>query len=210
MKTDDLIKALAADSEHRGAPFTNTMVLAFGAAATAVAFAIWVGPRVDIASAITTIRFPFKIFVIAALAIASIGLLLRSGRPGARLSPWMVPAVLAVVLLGIGVAAELLTLPSSEWASNWKGTNRFVCLIVIPLLAVVPLVAAIVGLRHGAPSNPTLAGAIAGLAAGAFAATLYALNCDNDSPLFVATWYPLAIGIVVAVGALAGSRLLRW
>jgi hypothetical protein len=210
MKTDDLIKALAADSEHRGVPFTNAMVLAFGAAATAVAFAIWVGPRADIAFAVTTIRFPFKIFVVSALAIASIGLLLRSGRPGAKLLPWLAPAILALALLGFGVAGELVALPSNEWAEEWKGTNLFVCLAVIPSLAVVPFIAALITLRHGAPSKPTLAGAIAGLAAGAFAATLYALNCDNDSPLFVATWYPIAIGVVVATGALAGSRLLRW
>ena len=210
MKTDDLIKALAADSEHKGAPLTTAMVLAFGAAATVVIFAIWVGPRADIVSAMTTIRFPFKIFVVAALAIASIGLLVRSGRPGAQLFPWLVPAILAVMLLGVGAAAELIALPSSEWLANWKGTNRFICLVVIPSLAVVPLIAAIFGLRHGAPSNPPLAGAIAGLAAGTFAATLYALNCDNDSPLFVATWYPIAIGIVVAAGAIAGYRLLRW
>jgi hypothetical protein len=210
MKTDDLVRTLAADTEHRGAPFTTAMVLAFGAAATVVVFAIWVGPRPDIASAMMTIRFSFKIFVVAALAIASIGLVMRSGRPGAQLFPWLVPAILAVTLLGIGAVAELAALPSSEWAKNWKGTNLFVCLAVIPSLAVVPLIAAIVTLRHGAPSNPPLAGAIAGLAAGTFAATLYGLNCDNDSPLFVATWYPMAIGIVVAAGTIAGSKLLRW
>ncbi|MGE0341338.1 MAG: NrsF family protein, partial [Xanthobacteraceae bacterium] len=65
-------------------------------------------------------------------------------------------------------------------------------------------------LRYGAPTQPTLAGAIAGLAAGGIAATFYALNCNNDSPLFVATWYPIAIGIVVLAGATIGSRLLRW
>jgi hypothetical protein len=42
------------------------------------------------------------------------------------------------------------------------------------------------------------------------AATFYASNCTDDSPLFVATWYPLAIGIVVLAGYVAGSRCLRW
>jgi hypothetical protein len=186
------------------------MVLVFGAAATAVIFAIWIGPRADFLLALTTIRFPFKIFVVAVLAITSIGLLLRSGRPGAKLLPWLAPAIFALTLLGFGVAGELVALPSSEWAKNWKGTNLFVCLAVIPSLAFVPLVAAIIALRHGAPSDPSLAGAFAGLAAGTFAATLYALNCDNDSPLFVATWYTIAIGIVVAAGTIAGSKMLRW
>jgi hypothetical protein len=41
-------------------------------------------------------------------------------------------------------------------------------------------------------------------------ATIYATNCTDDSPLFVATWYPLATGAVAALGALAGRRWLQW
>jgi RNA polymerase sigma factor (sigma-70 family) len=58
--------------------------------------------------------------------------------------------------------------------------------------------------------QPAAAGAYAGLLSAGFAATLYASQCIDDSPLFVATWYPLAIGLVAAVGALAGSRCLRF
>jgi hypothetical protein len=32
----------------------------------------------------------------------------------------------------------------------------------------------------------------------------------DDSPLFVAAWYTLAITFVSALGAVAGARLLRW
>jgi hypothetical protein len=45
---------------------------------------------------------------------------------------------------------------------------------------------------------------------GAIGAALYATHCPDDSPLFVAAWYSLAIGFTAAIGALAGSRLLRW
>ena len=55
-----------------------------------------------------------------------------------------------------------------------------------------------------------MAGALAGAAAAGIAATLYASNCPDDSPLFVASWYPLASLITVAVGAVAGDRFLRW
>ena len=40
--------------------------------------------------------------------------------------------------------------------------------------------------------------------------SLYAFHCFDDSPLFVATWYLLAAIPVVVIGAVAGSRLLRW
>nr|WP_271570195.1 NrsF family protein [Bradyrhizobium sp. CCBAU 11386] len=42
------------------------------------------------------------------------------------------------------------------------------------------------------------------------AATPYASHCTDDSPLFVATWYTLAAALVAAVGALVGSKVLRY
>jgi hypothetical protein len=65
-------------------------------------------------------------------------------------------------------------------------------------------------LRHGATTAPGLAGAVAGVLAAALSATLYATHCTDDSPLFVATWYTLAIALVAGIGALAGRRVLRF
>jgi hypothetical protein len=39
---------------------------------------------------------------------------------------------------------------------------------------------------------------------------LYALTCPDDSPLFVATWYSIAIAVVAGGAAWVGNRLLRW
>jgi hypothetical protein len=64
--------------------------------------------------------------------------------------------------------------------------------------------------RHGAPERPALAGALAGILSAGLAATLYATHCTDDSPLFVITWYSIAVGLMAAIGALAGSRFLRW
>ncbi|TIM59065.1 MAG: DUF1109 family protein, partial [Mesorhizobium sp.] len=65
-------------------------------------------------------------------------------------------------------------------------------------------------LRYGAPTRPVLAGAVAGLLAGGLAATFYAAHCFDDSPLFVATWYTIAIAILAALGAFGGRLLVRW
>jgi hypothetical protein len=51
---------------------------------------------------------------------------------------------------------------------------------------------------------------VAGVAAAGLAAALYALQCTDDLPLFVAVWYSLAIVIVSLLGAAAVPRLLRW
>ena len=60
------------------------------------------------------------------------------------------------------------------------------------MLSLAPLAAVLYALRQGAPSNLTLAGAIGGLLSAGVGATLYASHCADDSPLFVATWYPFA------------------
>jgi hypothetical protein len=90
------------------------------------------------------------------------------------------------------------------------GNNSRACMTAIPLMSLPILAGALIGLRHGAPTRPALAGAIAGLLSAGLAATLYASHCTDDSPLFVATWYTLATALVAAVGALAGSKLLKF
>jgi len=90
------------------------------------------------------------------------------------------------------------------------GKNSWICMTAIPVLSLPILAGALIGLRHGAPARPAVAGAVAGLLSAGLAATLYASHCTDDSPLFVATWYTLATALVTAVGALAGSKLLKW
>jgi hypothetical protein len=65
-------------------------------------------------------------------------------------------------------------------------------------------------LRSGATTAPGLAGWVAGVAGGGFAAMIYALHCTEDSPLFYVTWYGLAIIGVTVASVLIGRRILRW
>jgi hypothetical protein len=90
------------------------------------------------------------------------------------------------------------------------GHNATHCLSLIPMLSLAPAASLLLALRHGAPARPGLAGAIAGLVAGGFGASLYALTCPDDSTLFVATWYTIAIAVVTAVSSFIGARFLRW
>jgi len=91
-----------------------------------------------------------------------------------------------------------------------RGSNSMVCMSAIPALSLPLLVAALIGLRRGAATRPMLTGAVAGLMAGGIAATFYASHCIDDSPLFVATWYVIALAFVALVGAIAGRWVLRW
>jgi hypothetical protein len=155
-------------------------------------------------------RLLFKLCLTFLLVALSGPLVLRLVRPGggvrrAALMLAIVPALLAAAIL-----AELLAVPAAEWGQRLVGTNAMFCLKTIPYLAAAPLVAVLLALRQGAPEHPALAGAAAGLFAGAIGAAFYATHCPDDSPLFVAAWYTLAITFVIGTGALAGCRCLRW
>lgn len=209
MRTDDLMRSLVADATPapRLEPRLRIALVA-GLALSAVLFAAILGPRSDLAAVATEPRFMFKFVVTLALAGTAIAVALRLVRPGMRAG---VPALLlAPGLLAAAVLTELTVTPAASWGARLVGSNALVCLMSVPLLAAPVLVAVLTVLRRGAPLRPALTGAVAGLVAGGLGATLYASHCVDDSPLFVATWYSLAIALVVAAGALAGARLLRW
>lgn len=212
MKTDDLINAIAADA-GRPALRQGLVWVAAGAGAAVVAAAVFfagIGPRPDIAAAAGTVRFLFKFVVTLALAGSALIVLDRLARPGAARPSsllWLLPAP---ALLLAAVAMELLAQPEAQWSMLAQGKNSLVCLTWIPLIGLGPLAAFILGLRTGAPTRPGLAGAIAGLVAGGIAATFYAAHCTDDSPLFVATWYPIAIALLALLGGVAGRLFARW
>ncbi|MDK1378390.1 MULTISPECIES: NrsF family protein [unclassified Sinorhizobium] len=212
METHELIKALAADSRRTGVPMNTVWwgaVLIAIAIATTVFFAL-LGPRPDIASAAQTVRFLFKFLVTIALGASAFALLRMLSRPEADARGVLPCLAIAPALILAGVAIELIVSPAETWPARLVGTNSLVCLTFIPLIGIGPLALLLLALRHGAASHPTLAGAIAGLLAGGIAATLYASHCPDDSPLFVATWYTIAVAGLALLGTLGGRYVARW
>jgi hypothetical protein len=166
--------------------------------------------RPDVAAALHNPFFDLKFLVTLTLAIPAIVIGLRLVRPAAPVSNRMWLLALPVVLLLLGVACDFLVPQRLSWSARLIGDNSRVCMTAIPAMSLPLLAAALIAFRHGAPTRPALAGAFAGLLSGGLAATLYAAHCTDDSPLFVATWYSIAIALVTAVGALVGSRVLRF
>jgi hypothetical protein len=212
MKTADLINSLTADPirprVHLG--WRVVLALALGAAVSGVLFMAALGPRTDFHEAMRTVRFDLKFVDTLALLAPSALLCLRLLRPDARPGALALLFLAPFALLGGAVFAELMLMPPDLWGTRLIGTNALHCLTLIPLMSIPPLTALIVAMRAGAPQHPALSGALAGAAAAGVAATIYATNCTDDSPLFVASWYPLATLAVAAVGALAGRRFLQW
>jgi hypothetical protein len=211
MHTGTLVNVLAMDTVTPWR-FDRSVRLAMvaGNLSAGMIFFAAIGFRPDITYAMGTIRFVIKFAVTVPLALAATGAMRRLARPGARFGVWEWTLAISPIILMSAVLIELVAIPPSLWVSKIVGTHVENCLTLIPLLSIGPLVCLLLALRNGAPTQPGLAGAIAGLAASGIAATFYATNCTDDSPLFVAVWYPLASGLVALIGCLAGLRYLRW
>ena len=212
MDTDQLIRTLAADNLHRARPVGFVLALALLAAApvSLLMFFAELGVRPDVMTAMHNPFFDLKFAVTLALAAAAITIALHLSRPEASLRGWVWLLIIPAGLLVGGISGEMMMPQRLPMMTRLVGSNSKVCMTAIPMMSLPLLAASLVGLRHGAPTRPAAAGAMAGLLSAGLAATVYASHCTDDSPLFVATWYSLAAALVTALGALLGSKLLRF
>jgi hypothetical protein len=211
MDTDQLIRTLAADTTRaRPVGFVLALALLAAAPVSLLMFFAELGVRPDVMTAMHNPFFDLKFAVTLALATSAILVSLHLSRPEASMRGWgwlfMIPAGLLVA----GLSGEMMVPQRLPMMTRLVGQNSRVCMTAIPAMSLPLLAAALIGLRHGAPTRPALAGAIAGLLSAGLAATFYASHCTDDSPLFVATWYTIATALVTAIGALVGSKVLRF
>lgn len=212
MKTDHLITALATDLPTRpvspGRALLTALLVSIPIACALLIYAVHVRP--DIVAALGTVRFDFKLVFSISLLVSAVWLAGRLSRPGAKARPALLAVGATFAMLVAAVGLEMAALPSTAWMPALVGTMAVPCVVLIPLISLAPLAVILYALRSGAPDNTAAAGGAAGLLAGAIGATFYAPHCPNDSPLFVAVWYLIAIAAVTFAGSLIGSRLLRW
>jgi hypothetical protein len=211
MDTDQLIRSLAADNTRaRPVGFVLALALLAAAPVSLLMFFAELGVRPDVMTAMHNPFFDLKFAVTLALATSAILVSLHLARPEASMRGWGWLFIIPAGLLVAGISGEMMMPQRLPMMTRLVGQNSRVCMTAIPAMSLPLLVAALIGLRHGAPTRPALAGAVAGLMSAGLAATFYASHCTDDSPLFVATWYPIATALVTAVGALAGSKVLRF
>lgn len=212
METDQLIRTLAADNAYQSRSVGIVLALALLAAmpVSSAMFLVGLGIRPDIMVAMRNPFFDLKFAVTTALAISAVAISLHLSRPEASLHGWGWLLLAPVFVLVGSIIGEMMLPQRVPMMTRLVGHNSMVCMSAIPLLSLPLLAAALLGLRHGAPARPGVAGAVAGLLSAGLAATLYASHCTDDSPLFVATWYTIATAVVAGLGALIGRRVLRY
>ncbi|MDQ2878558.1 MAG: DUF1109 domain-containing protein [Pseudomonadota bacterium] len=213
MNIDRLIDDLARDVPpvRRGAIGRRVAIGAvLGVIASLVIMLLGLGVRPDLTTAMHGFSFWMKWGYTISLSIAAIGATVTLARPEARTSRWLWLIALPVLLLAGAGALELIRTPQAEWLKMWLGGTWRACPWLVFVLAMPIFVGLLWSFRKLAPTRLRAAGAVAGLAAGAFAATVYCLHCPEVSAIFVLTWYSLGILLAAAAGALLGPRLMRW
>jgi hypothetical protein len=211
MKTDDLIRALSVDT-LRQRPVGLTLALGLLPALGLALVGLWasLGFRPDLAESFATPVVAARYVLTGVLGLVGLWLVLLlaqpTGRERARLWPVFLVAGMALALL----LWAYVTTPPDARQMALTGKTMVKCLIMIPLLSILPVAAIMTALRSGATTAPGLAGCLAGVAGGGLGAMIYALHCTESSPLFYVTWYGIAIIGVTLVSALIGKRILRW
>jgi len=213
MKTDDLVAMLAAGAEpvaQRATARRYTAALAWGGAGSLLLMVLALGLRADLRAAALLPMFWMKLAFPLALAAAALAAVSRLSRPGASLgfAPY---ALAAPVLMVWAVAAwNLAAAEPGQRAALILGGTWASCTAYVVLVSVPSFIAVMWAMRGLAPTRFALAGATAGLLAGATGAAAYALHCDEMQAPFVAVWYVLGMLVPGMAGAIAGPRLLRW
>ncbi len=121
----------------------------------------------------------------------------------------MVLVVVIAVMLGIAIV-QLASTPSEAMRDALLGSTWDRCPWRIVVLAIPGLALTLLAMRRLAPTRPALAGAGAGLFVGGVAATVYGLHCAETSAAFTMIWYTGGVAFATVLGAIAGSRFLRW
>jgi len=187
VKTDDLIALLSDDLQPapRGLVLRTLLIgLIAGMILSTGLMLLVLHPRRDLMVAMHGVPFWMKFFYV--LAIGALGLAL------------------------IVAASVQLSAPYADSAVLIMGHSSNVCAFLIVMLALPIFAALLLALRQLAPTRLTLAGASAGLAAGGWAASIYAFHCNESTAPFVVIWYSLGILLSAALGALVGRFALRW
>jgi hypothetical protein len=212
MQTDDLIAQLSDRVEPVKSGAVARILLgaiALGLLGSIIVMLAAIGLRHDLSAAMVSFGMWTKLVYTFAVAAFGFWLVERAGRPGAPTKrPLLLLTLpfLAIVLLSV----LQMSAPHADMPGLVMGHSSHVCAPLVLMTALPTLAATFWALKRLAPTRLTMAGAGAGLFAGAAGAFVYCFHCRESAAPFIAVWYTLGIAATTALGALLGPRLLRW
>ncbi len=128
-----------------------------------------------------------------------------SSKGGLRWLALIVAICLAFGLLMGGAPGGLSSIVRRlDWTSGVQCASKIILLSLPPLLGLAVLV------RRGAPTDLRRTPLLIGLAAAAWGAFAFAFACPFDDPLYIAVWYSVGCGVVMALARVILPRFARW
>ncbi|GGD70211.1 DUF1109 domain-containing protein [Caballeronia grimmiae] len=151
-----------------------------------------------------------KLALPLSMSIAAMIVAARLSRPGVRVGRAWTALGVPIALVWVAALAALAFSPPGLRGAMILGHTWRTCSLHIAVLSIPALVALQLAMRGLAPTRPALAGAAAGVLAGAIGALAYCLRCPEMAVPFWALWYFVGMSLPALVGALVGPRTLRW
>lgn len=213
MKTDELITALARAVEPvpAGVALRRLGGAIGGGALLALPLAVlWLGINPALGVAALLPMFWVKFAFVAAIVLAGFAVARRLALPAAPLAASARRLALPFAAMWLLAAIVLLTATPEARTALLMGRTWRACPFNIAMLSLPALVLSLWAMRSLAPTRLRLAGAGAGLLAGATGAFVYLLHCPELAAPFLGLWYVLGMLIPTAAGAALGPRVLRW
>lgn len=172
---------------------------------------VWLfGMRPDLAGGVMPPLSMLAFWLVAATGVAAAWSALRMGLPGVGRDyggwRWAVGALLALPL------AALFVFFGDAHAHTEAARRGFDvhCLLQGIVSGLGVGAALFLWLRAGAPTSPTRAGWVIGVAAGAAGASIIALLCSSDDLVHITLWHASAVPVSAIAGRLFLPRFLRW
>ncbi len=210
--TDSLLDRLAHDLTPVSRPGGSMFFvhIGIGALLSAMVILFIATPRPDLGLAIGTAAFLWKFLAMATIALCSLVLLRRSGRPGGsttlpnRLTWGLGAGLLLLPLVGAYIARGNMVMAdmSPDLAAR--------CVLWVSVAALPVWFAALTWLRRAAPTDLDRASWAAGLSSASVGATFFTLHCPYDSIAYVSIAYGASIIAIAAVTRIILPRLIRW
>lgn len=213
MKTRDLVTRLASDIspvERNAAPRLLNRALMLGLAGSTVLLVALYGVRSDMPQLILTTMFWVRLVFPLAIIAAAMKLAERLGRPGAPLKFAWFAVALPIVTMLLAAGSILMATPPGYRLQLMLGTTWRTTTASVVMLSFPSLTAMMHAMKQLKPTRLALAGAGAGLLAGAQGLLVYSLYCSEMAVPFWGVWYVLAIAITTAIGAAIAPHCLRW
>lgn len=213
MKTRDLVDRLANDAspvEFNAAPRLLNRALFHGLAGSTALLVALFGVRSDMPELILTTMFWVRLAFPLAIIAAAMKLAERLGGLGAPLGLAWFAVTLPIATMLLAAGSILLATPPGYRLQLMLGTTWRTTTASIVLLSLPSLAAMMHAMKRLAPTHLTLAGAGAGLLAGAQGLLVYSLYCSEMAIPFWGVWYVLAMVITTAAGTATAPRCLRW